>query len=180
MGISMDSWYGILAPRPVVLVSTISKNGISNAAPFSFVMPVSSDPPLIAFGSVEKRHTLQNIRETGDFVINIPSVELIQQLWGCAESLPRDVSEIMHTGLTEVKSNKVKSPKIKECFAKLECKLEKECPAGDHIIVIGRIVDMEIDKKVLNGNKLDPHKANPLMHLKGENFAKVGEIIRAE
>ena len=178
MKIKLAKWYSVLAPRPTVLISTINKDGISNAAPFSFVMPVSVDPPLIAFASVRTRHTLKNIREVGDFVVNIPSTDLIKQTWVCAESFPENVSEIEKANLTEVASSKIKSPHIKECFAKFECELEAEYEAGDHVIVVGRVVNVEVDNKVLGGDKFNPKKANPLMHVGSENFAKIGNIIK--
>ena len=179
MKAKLTKGYSVLAPRPTVLISTVNKKGISNAAPFSFVMPVSVKPPLIAFGSVSTRHTLKNIREVGDFVVNIPAAGLIKQTWACAESFPEGVSEIEKTGLTEVKSNKIKSPKIKECFAKFECKLTAEYEAGDHIIVVGEILDLEVDDAVFDGDTFNVKKGNPLMHVSAESFAEAGNIVKA-
>ena len=180
MKTKLTKWYSVLAPRPTVLVSTVNKNGVSNAAPFSFVMPVSMEPPLVAFASARKRHTLKNIREVGDFAVNIPSSSLIKQTWGCAEPLPEDVSEITQTGLTEVKSSKIKSPKIKECFARFECKFKAEYDAGDHVIVVGKIVHTEVDDSIFDGETFNPKKADPLMHISSERFAKVGGVLRAK
>ena len=176
----ISKWYSVLSPRPTVLISTVNKDGISNAAPFSFVMPVSMDPPIIAFGSVKKRHTYKNIKETGDFAVNIPSARLLKEVCACAELLPEGISEIEKSGLTEVKSKKIKSPKIKECFARFECRLISENAAGDHIIVLGEIVDTEVDDNVFEGEGFDPKKADPLMHVGSVDFARVGDIITAE
>jgi len=176
----ISNWPRILAPRPTVIISTVNKKGVSNAAPFSFVMPVSIKPPLIAFGSAPKRHTLKNIRDVGDFVVNIPSADLIKQTWQTAAPLPEGVSEIADSKLTEVKSDKIKSPKIKECFAKLECKFYSEYVAGDHIVVVGEVVAVDIDESVLNkDNEFDPKKGSLLMHVSGADFAKVGDLIKA-
>lgn len=179
MKTKLAKWYSVLSPRPTVLISTINKDGISNAAPFSFVMPVSINPPLIAFASVRSKHTLKNIREVGDFAVNIPSVDLIKQTWTCAESFPENVSEIKETKLTEIKSKKIKSPKIKECFARFECEFMAEYEAGDHVIVVGQILNMEVDDGVFDGNEFNPQKANPLMHVGSERFATVGDIVKS-
>jgi flavin reductase (DIM6/NTAB) family NADH-FMN oxidoreductase RutF len=67
--------YRILAPRPTIIVTTVNKGGEVNAAPFSFTMPVSMNPPLIAFASVTTHHTYRNIKETGEFVVNIQGLK---------------------------------------------------------------------------------------------------------
>lgn len=180
MKTNLSKWYSILSPRPTILVSTISKKGISNAAPFSFVMPVSMNPPIITFASAPKRHTLKNIREAGDFAVNIPSARLIKEVWACSESLPEGVSEIKKSGLTEVKSKKIKSPKIKECFARFECRFLSEYEAGDHIVVVGEILDTEVDDDVFEDDLFDLKKASPLMHVGSEEFVTPGDIITPE
>lgn len=72
MKVDLSSWYKFLSPRAVVLIATQDKKGNSNAAPFSFVMPASVEPPLVAFCSDPEHHTVANIRETGDFTVNVP------------------------------------------------------------------------------------------------------------
>ena len=81
MKIEVSNWYRVLTPRAVVLISTVNKKGISNAAPFSFVMPVSVEPPMIAFASDPEHDTISNIKETRDFAVNIPNVDMLNQLW---------------------------------------------------------------------------------------------------
>lgn len=76
--IDNKSAYRILAPRPTIIVTTVNRKGEVNAAPFSFTMPVSMDPPLIAFASVTSHHTYKNIKETGEFVVNIPKFLYLQ------------------------------------------------------------------------------------------------------
>ncbi len=117
-------WYKLLSPRAVVLISTVNKKGVSNAAPFSFVMPASVEPPMIAFASDPDHHTISNIRETGDFAVNIPGVDMLNQLWTCGEDFPEGVSEIKKAHLTEKKSKKIKSPKVAEAPAYIQTELE--------------------------------------------------------
>jgi len=179
MKIELSKWYKVLSPRAVVLISTVSKQGVSNAAPFSFVMPVSVEPPMIAFASDPEHHTISNIRETGNFVVNIPSVNMVNQLWTCGKDFPKGVSEIEKARLTEKKSKKIKSPKVAEALAQLECKLEAMYGAGDHMIMVGRIVDVELKSGLLVKGRYDPLKARPLLHVGGNEFTLPEKIIRA-
>lgn len=180
MKLDPKKWYKILTPRPVVLVSTVNGKGISNAAPFSFVMPISMDPPLICLGLYSGNDTVRNITKTGDFVVNIPSRKLLDKLWITSEDYPYGVSEIEKAKLTEKKSSKVKSPKIKECFAHFECKLYRKERAGDHMLIIGKIVEASIDDRLFKKGKYQLKKADPLMHIGGEEFGLVGKVVRAE
>jgi len=116
MEIPVSGFYEIMSPRCTVLISTVDGDGDTNAAPFSFVTPVSSDPPLLLFAAAPARHTLANARETGDFVINMVQEELLDRLWVCSKAFPKGTSEICEAGLTERKSRKVKSPSIEECY----------------------------------------------------------------
>ena len=171
MQLDLTKWYRTLAPRTTVLVSTIDKKGNTNAAPFSFVMPVSINPPVIAIAMVSTRHTLANIRETGDFVVNIPGEIILDQLWICGKPLPQGVSEIKESGLTEEKAKKVSSPRIKEAIAWYECKLRAELEGGDHLIILGDIVLAESN---------DQEENKPLLHIGGTDFCLPGKNLKAK
>jgi flavin reductase (DIM6/NTAB) family NADH-FMN oxidoreductase RutF len=153
MELNLSQWYKVLAPRPVVLISTVNAKGISNAAPFSFVMPCSTEPPLVAFASDPEHHTVKNILKTRDFVVNIPGQEILNKLWICANDFPQGVSEIKKAHLTEEKSVRVKSPKIKECFAHFECKLFKQMPVGDHLLIVGDVLWADVKDEFLKRKK---------------------------
>jgi len=180
MKIELSNWYKVLSPRALVLISTIDKEGVSNAAPFSFVMPVSVEPPMIAFASDPDHHTVSNIRETGDFAVNIPGVDILNQLWVCGEDFPKGVSEIEKAHLTEEKSKRIKSPKVVEAIAQLECRLETIQKTGDHLTIIGRILDVELKKGFVLKGKYSPLKAKPLLHVGGNEFTVLERVIRAE
>lgn len=179
MKLSPSKWYKVLAPRPVILVSTVNEKGISNAAPFSFVMPVSIEPPLIAFASDPDHDTVKNILKIKDFVVNIPGKELLEQVWECSDDYPYGVSEIKEAKLTEEKSNKIKSPKIKECFAHFECKLFAKHDAGDHLLIIGEVLEAEVRDDLFKKGKFQITKANALMHIGAEEFGLLGKVLKA-
>jgi flavin reductase (DIM6/NTAB) family NADH-FMN oxidoreductase RutF len=180
MKLDVSKWYKILAPRPVILVSTADPEGVSNAAPFSFVMPVSIEPPLIAFASDPEHDTVRNILKTKEFVVNLPCAEILQKLWICRTSFPYGVSEIKKAGLTEEKSDKVGPPRVEECFAHFECKLFDQLEAGDHLLIIGEVVEASIDDRFYKNGKYQIAEAHALMHIGSEEFGLLGNILRAK
>jgi flavin reductase (DIM6/NTAB) family NADH-FMN oxidoreductase RutF len=162
-----------------VLISTVDGEGRTNAAPFSFVTPVSSNPPLVLYAAAPHRHTLANTRETGDFVLNIVPEGLLDKLWVCSKAWPKGVSEIEKAGLTERKSQKVKSPSIEECSGWIECRLEFEKEAGDHILVVGRVVHAECKEEFMVKGEFDVAKAKPLMHIRSRRFVVAERVVTA-
>lgn len=177
MRIKAESFYEILSPRCTVLVSTIDREGRPNAAPFSFVTPVSSDPPLVLFAAAPRRHTLANVRETGEFVLNLVPEGLLDQLWVCSKAFPKGVSEIKESGLAERKSAMVKPPGIAECIGWIECRMEFEKEAGDHILVVGKVVHAECPDEVFRNNRFDILLARPVMHIRSTRFAVADRIV---
>lgn len=179
--IGIDNAYRILAPRPTVIVTTINKKGDVNAAPFSFTMPVSMNPPLISFASVPSHHTYKNIMETNEFVINIPGADILENMWITGEKFPEEVNEIEKANLTQEDSLKVSPPKIGECMAAIECRVHWIKKAGDHDIIIGEVLHLGIKEDILKEGILNVKKVKPVLHLGGVNFVigdnlkKVGE-----
>lgn len=180
MEINPSGFYEILSPRCTVLISTVDKEGRVNAAPFSFVTPVSAEPPLVLFSAAPARHTLSNIRETGDFVLNLVSEEILDRVWVCSKGFPKGVNEIEKAGLSEKKSHTVKSPSIEECLGWLECTLEFEKEAGDHILVVGRVVHAECKDEYMKKTEFDVCKAKPAMHIRGKRFAVGERVVQAK
>lgn len=178
--IDNKSAYRVLAPRPTIIVTTVNRKGEVNAAPFSFTMPVSMDPPLIAFASVTSHHTYKNIKETGEFVVNIPNEDILKELWITAEKFPEDVNEIEKAGLTQIPSKKVTPPKIEECIASIECKVKWIKKAGDHDIIFGESVQVEVQENTLKDGLLDVENVKPVLHLGGVNFVVGDHLKRVE
>jgi flavin reductase (DIM6/NTAB) family NADH-FMN oxidoreductase RutF len=139
MEVQPEDYIKIIAPPPVVLVSTLYSS-VKNIAPFGMVMPISHNPPMIALGIFERWDTFQNIIETQDFVVAYPTPDLIKQIETAAERWPRNISEFEKAGLTPIRSKLVQPFRVKECQVNLECQLEWCKPAGDHHIVVGKIV----------------------------------------
>ncbi|MEW6034638.1 MAG: flavin reductase family protein [Chloroflexota bacterium] len=177
--IEARSFYEVLAPRCAVLISTADKDGRPNAAPFSFVMPVSMDPPLVVFASVPTRDTLANIRESGEFVLNIVPEDILAKMIVCSKAFPRGVNEIQEAGLKERASRKVRAPGVQECVAWLECSLEFEKEAGDHVLVVGRVLYVACKDEFLSRGRFDVAKARPVMHIRGRRFVIAEREVEA-
>src|SRR6476660_7939863 len=107
---------GIIVPRPIAFVSTISADGVLNLAPFSFFTGISANPPVICFSPMirssdgQKKDTLRNIEETGEFVVNVVSEDFAQKMNLCAPEYPPEVDEFEASGLTAMPSDLVKPP----------------------------------------------------------------------
>ncbi|HML06334.1 MAG TPA: flavin reductase family protein [Methanobacterium sp.] len=175
--IENESAYRILAPRPTIIVTTVNKVGEVNAAPFSFTMPVSMNPPLIAFASVNTHHTYKNIEETGEFVVNIPNEDILNEMWVTGEKFPEGVNEIEKAGLTQIPSKIVNPPKIGECVGTIECKVQWIKKAGDHEIIVGEVLNVEVQENTLKEGLLDVENVKPILHLGGINFV-IGDHIK--
>ncbi|MDI6724307.1 MAG: flavin reductase family protein [Methanobacterium sp.] len=175
--ISIENAYRILTPRPTIIVTTINKKGEVNAAPFSFTMPVSMNPPLISFASVPTHDTYKNIRETEEFVVNIPNEDILGQLWITGKKFPYGVNEIEKANLTQTDSIKVTPPKIEECIAAIECRVRWIKNAGDHDIIVGEVLHAEIKENILKEGLLDVEKVKPVLHVGGVNFV-VGDHLK--
>lgn len=131
----------------VTLVTTCNADGSSNVAPKSLVSMMVFHPPVLALGCNLTHATAQNIRRGGDFVVNIPGAELAGKVWASHElPHPRPVEA---AGLTAIPADQVKSPRIAECKAHLECVCERELVYGEEVIFLGRIVAASIDREAL-------------------------------
>jgi len=107
---------------PVYLISTVSKSGIRNIAPYGMVMPVSHNPSIYAIGSDKDRDTYRNIMETEEFVLNVPSTSILKKVNLTGIKFPAEIDEFEKTKFTPIPSLKVKTPLIAECKSHFECK----------------------------------------------------------
>ncbi len=178
---------GTIIPRPIGWISSISKSGISNLAPFSYFNAVGEDPPHIMFSTVRpadyEKDTRRNVLETGQFVANIVTEETVEKMNATAEHFPPDVDEFEKVGLTKAQSLKVKPFRVAESPVNLECELVhhydlENFKTGGATVFIGRVVHFHIADEILLPNNyinLDVYK--PVARLAGSNYSKLGEIF---
>jgi len=178
---------GIVIPRPIGWISTISEDGIHNLAPFSYFNAVGDDPPHVMFSTVHSnisnKDTLNNVLKTKQFVVNMVTEDLVEQMNMTSQPIPANESEFELAGLTPIESILVLPPRVKECKITMECemvhhyKLENS-KTGGATIVIGKIVLFHIDKSVLLDNyKIDLETYKPIARLAGSNYSKLGDIF---
>lgn len=169
-----------IAPRPICFASTIDKAGNVNLSPYSFFNLFSSNPPIVVFSPARRvrdnttKHTLQNIVEIPEVVINIVDYGMVQQMSLASCEYPKGTNEFVKAGFTEEKATLVKPPMVKESKIKLECKVNQVIPLGTEggagNLVIAEIIMMHIDESILNDeNKIDQTKLDLVARL-GANW----------
>ncbi len=176
----LETWQinQILAPRPIVLVTTVDQNKKINAAPFSFISPVSFKPSVVMLSFDPSRHTYQNIVSTKEFVMNFLGKEHIDKVLRCAENYPRGVNELEQVRLDWYSSELVKPPRVKDAKAWLECRFIDERKAGDHIAVFGEVLVAEISDEMVTDGKADLAKLNPTLHIGKDDFVEDFKIVK--
>ena len=178
---------GAVIPRPIGWISSISKDGIPNLAPFSFFNAVGEDPPHVMFSTVRSgntnKDTLNNVLETGQFVVNMATEELVEAMNNTSVNLPPDENEFDYAGLTAIPSTLVKPFRVAESPIHFECELVHHYSLegykdGGATIMIGRIVMFHVDDSVLLDNyKINRETYKPIARLEGWNYAKLGEVF---
>jgi flavin reductase (DIM6/NTAB) family NADH-FMN oxidoreductase RutF len=151
-------------PLPVSFISTLSLEGVRNIAPYSCLMPVLRPLDLVCLASALKRDTLNNIRATGEFVINLPGIDLADRVIPTARHCPPEEDEFLLAGLDEKPSAVIRAPGIAGCYAWMECRLYKEYAEPNYVLIMGQVVHLEVaDAVYLPDGSLNLEKARPLM-----------------
>ncbi len=174
-----------IAPRPICFAATIDKEGRENLSPFSFFNLFSSNPPIVIFSPARRvrdnttKHTLQNVLEVPEVVINIVDYAMVQQTSLASCEYPRDTSEFVKAGFTPEKARLLSVPMVKEAKIKLECKVIEVKPLGTEggagNLVICEVLCMHIDDSLLNeNNMIDQTKLELVARLGGDWYCRVG------
>jgi flavin reductase (DIM6/NTAB) family NADH-FMN oxidoreductase RutF len=159
---------GAVAPRPIAFVSTVDIHGNVNLAPYSFFNAFSSNPPILVFSSNRRvennttKDTLANVEATMEAVINVVNYDIVRQMSVSSVEFPKDVNEFDKAGLTQLASEIVKPPRVKESPVQMECKVLQIIPLGDqggagHLIIC-RVVRMHISEDIMDENRINPEK----------------------
>ena len=173
---------GCVIPRPIAFVSSLSKAGVANLAPFSFFNAGGAHPPSVVFmpvtsGSNRDKDTLHNVRETGEYVVHVVPWALREKMNQASADYPPDVDEFVEAGFTKVASVKVKPWRAAECPIALECKLFKIVEHGEGPYhgnyVIGEVLYFHLAESVLTGGRVDAAKLDAIARLGGPGYTRV-------
>jgi flavin reductase (DIM6/NTAB) family NADH-FMN oxidoreductase RutF len=176
----------VIAPRPICFASTIDKEGNVNLSPFSFFNLFSTNPPVVIFSPSRRvrdnttKHTLQNILEVPEVVINIVTYDMVQQTSLASCEFPKGVNEFVKACFTPVPATVVKPPMVKESKINLECRVLEVKPLGTEggagNLVICEVIKMHIDDSLLDADKkIDQRKINHVARLGGDWYCQVNE-----
>lgn len=179
---------GTIIPRPIGWISTIDENGVNNLAPFSYFNMVSSDPPCVMFSTRRdnnsNKDTLNNVLQNGEFVVNLVTMDIVEQMNATSATVAPNIDEFELAGLTPIDSVIVKPKRVKESLVHFECEkihhyFIKDADGNETAcIVIGQIKTMHIDDSILSeNNRIDLDKYKPVARLAGSNYATLGEIF---
>lgn len=174
-----------IAPRPICFASTIDAAGNVNLSPFSFFNLFSSNPPIVIFSPARRvrdnttKHTLENVQEVAEVVINMVDYDMVQQMSLSSCEFPKGTNEFVKAGFTEQTATMVKPPMVQESKIKLECKVIEVKPLGTEggagNLVICEVLCMHIDDSILDANqKIDQTKLALVARLGGDWYSKVG------
>ena len=176
----------VIAPRPICFASTVDKKGNVNLSPFSFFNLFSTHPPIVIFSPARRvrnnttKHTLENVMEVPEVVINIVTYDMVHQVSLSSCEYAKGENEFVKSGFTPVPAPIVKPPMVKESMVKLECKVIEVKPLGTEggagNLVICEVLRMHIDDSLLDENKkIDQRKINQVARLGGDWYCKVDE-----
>jgi len=155
-GLPHDPFNSIVGPRAIGWISTKSRVGVCNLAPYSFFNAFNYVPPIIGFSSIGYKDTVRNVQETGEFVWNLVTLDLVEAMNQTCAPYPPEVSEFEMAGLTQMDSTIVAPPRVAESKVSFECKatqiIQLETISGSKVeswLVLGEVVQIHIDQTCL-------------------------------
>ncbi|HEY3788973.1 MAG TPA: flavin reductase family protein [Urbifossiella sp.] len=178
---------GVVTPRPIAWVTTLSPAGVVNLAPFSFFNAFGSNPPIVVFSPTlrrdgSKKDTLINLESLGEFVLNAATAPLAEKVNLTSKEIPPSDSEVSLAGLTTVPSLRVKPPRIADSPVNFECEVRQIIPCGNGPIaanlVIGEVLMMHVAEEVLDAHgRIDPRKLQTVARLGGDFWCRTTDLF---
>ncbi|MCR8842164.1 flavin reductase family protein [Paenibacillus sp. SC116] len=181
---------GSVVPRPIAFITTLSQEGVLNAAPFSYFSIVSSNPPMLSVSVQRKvgvmKDTARNAIESGELVIHIVDEAVVKAVNETAANLPPNESEVERAGLTPIESESIRVPGIVESKIRMECVLEKSIPLGgtDETpacdLLIARVVRAHVADDIYEDGRIDAEKLQPVSRMAGSYYSSLGKLFSIE
>lgn len=169
-GLKHDPFNAIVGPRPIGWISSRDAKGHVNLAPYSFFNAFNYTPPIIGFSSTSWKDSVGNIKETGEFVWNLATMDLAKQMNATAAHVPHEVDEFTLAGLTPVPSRLVNVPRVGESPVAFECKVSQiiqlqgaDGTKSDAWLTLGEVVAVHIDKRLIEDGVYQTALAHPIL-----------------
>jgi flavin reductase (DIM6/NTAB) family NADH-FMN oxidoreductase RutF len=181
-GLPNDPFKSIVVPRPIGWISSLSRAGIPNLAPYSFFNAIAEEPHYIVIGSGGIKDSLSNIEATGEFAVNLATYELREKMNMSSSRVAPDVDEFKLSGLTPAPSRFIKPPRVAESPAALECRLFQIVPLPDDHgdaqdwAIIGRVIGIYIDDRFIHEGRVDTAAMQPIARLGYSEYATVSSV----
>lgn len=180
-----DPFKSLIVPRPIGWISTISGDGVVNLAPYSFFNGVSTNPAVVMFcpGGTERKDSLVNVEETGEFVVNVATDALRLEMNATSAIVAPEVDEFVLAGLEALPSHSVKPPRVASAPVHMECTylktvaLPSDDPAATNALVLGLVVGIHIDESILTDGMVDMAKFRPLARLGYMDYTVVDNVF---
>lgn len=168
--------YRLLYPRPVVLVSCIDpETEKPNIITIAWAVPLSINPPLVGFLVAPKRYSHELISRAKEFVINIPTIEMLDKAIKCGKVSGRHHDKFAEFGLTPKPGKVIRTPIIEECVVHMECKLVNQVTTGDHTLFIGEAVAAYADEGAFDGELIDIERVQNIYQVGGDVFTTLNK-----
>jgi len=184
-GLPHDPFKAIVAPRPIGWITTMSAAGAVNLAPYSYFNGVHSKPPLVMFASESRKDSLTFVEETKEFVCNLATWGLREQMNQTSAPYPRGVDEMRAAGLTPAPCRLVKPPRVAEAPCALECRYLQTVQLNDvngrkldGFVVIGQVVGVHIDERFIRNGLLDTAAMKPIARCGYDEYAMVETVFK--
>ncbi|MEP9348784.1 flavin reductase family protein [Xanthobacter sp. KR7-225] len=177
----------IVAPRPIGWISSLSREGVANLAPYSFFNMIADDPALVMFSSTSRKHSVANIEATGEFVCSLAVAGLIDEVNVSSAAVPHDVSEFDLAGLAKAPSRLVKPPRVAAAPAALECvyvdtiQLKgRDGRPADQYMVIGEVIGVYMDDAAIVDGRFDAARAQSLARCGYLDYSAIEHLMERD
>jgi flavin reductase (DIM6/NTAB) family NADH-FMN oxidoreductase RutF len=169
----------LVVPRPIAWVSSLSADGVPNVAPHSYFNVISSNPWILHFTSTGEKDTLRNVRATGEFVVNVVSRELVEEMNFTSADFPPGESEFAWAGLDTAPSVRVTPPRVARARVAFECRVNDVVSKGNGHMVFGDVLLAHVDEDLLAEGRVDPHLLRPVGRLGGALYTDAsGDVFK--
>jgi flavin reductase (DIM6/NTAB) family NADH-FMN oxidoreductase RutF len=183
-GLPHDPFKALVAPRPIGWISAMARDGSINLSPYSFFNAFSGRPPIVGFSSEGRKDAVTFVEETGEFVCNLATMALAEQMNLTSAPLPRGDNEFLHAGLEMEPSVLVKPPRVKGAVAAMECKLlqvialaDLDGNTADRFLVLGQVIGFHIDERFIRDGLFDIAAAQPIARCGYQDYAVVDKVF---